>query len=141
MKNKINIRMLPAFLFLVGLTVVLYLFFFNSINDRISLNSRASSARNLTIVGKIEKLPECLDSFICYDIVENNSGLYYHLYSKRFPKLFRKDLCLGKENCPEKTYANIGLEDYVNSKVTISGFLVEGKISYLIITDLNIDPE
>lgn len=138
MENKlINIKIVPVLLFLIGLAVVLYLFFSNSSNSNLNIGSRASSARNLTLEGEIEKLPECIDSFICYDIVEKQTNSHYHLYSKRFPKLFKKDVCLGKENCAEKSYSNIGLEDYAGLRVKLSGLLVEGKVSYIIITDIN----
>lgn len=138
-KSMRSIRILPLLLFLMGLLVVAYLFFSEAGKNPLGSNSRAASTSNMTLVGEVEKLPNCLDSFICYDLVEERTKIRYHLYSKRFPALLKKDLCLDREKCETNNYSQINLEDYEGIKVKIKGLYLSQKISYLIITDIEVE--
>lgn len=135
----LSVRALPLLLFLFGLLIVSYLFFSGRLENGVGSNPRAASTMNITVEGQIEKLPNCLDSFICYDLVEERTRLRYHLYSKRFPTLLKKDLCLDREKCETNNYSQINLEDYEGIKVKIKGLYLSQKISYLIITDIEVE--
>ena len=138
-KSLPSIRILPLLFFLLGVLVLFYLFFSGKWKNSVGSNPRATSTSNMTLVGSIEKLPNCLGSFICFDLVEERTKLRYHLYGKRFPTLLKKDLCLDKEKCEKVNYSQINLEDYEGIKVKVKGLYLAQKISYLIITDIEVE--